>query len=431
MSTSDGGAEAGDRQLMFLAQQHFAAVAAAVFLAGLVAGWLLFTVLSGPSRTPGAPPTTTRPSQSAGQAAWRPQGAVPADLSHDWQRVWIQAVAEDYERTGDEDRAVAMLDGIPSETASSILAELEAASIGQGKDKFAELDRLVELQAQEASGSPTRPGAPADAVGDAEEQSPAAEPDAAGSESVRADSTPGRDLAALSRDVAVVALVAALAAAVALAAFWLQGKRREASGPSEAASSATRRAVGESAGGGPPWHPSRIDLGDRIVVAPIASDPRFYRTWLIHDRGGGLVGGAGLRSQHVGAVETIEIWLFRRSAEDDDVETPTVLLVPESAHGDAVFRARLGDQEAIAALAGARACLESGDLALDVEVVEVEAISDDGADAGVASADATTAATQAGGVEPTPADSERMPAFTLRLTPRWRESGSDDALDLG
>jgi hypothetical protein len=369
MSTDDSAAPGWHRIRSFAAARAVSLIALA-FLVGLATGTLWFAA--------GAPPAP---------------GAVPADLTPEWQRVWVVAVADDFARTGDADRALTLLDGIPDETAAAALADVMAMYPGDNRsDRAARLASALRLDAAGSDGQAGRAGsslrrAGEGATGDGETR--------------RGDAASGPTVTSVSRAIAMVVLVAALAAGAAIAWLWFRSKpggvAPGAVPPSGDAARATR--------GGPPWRPSRIDVGDEAVATPDADDPQYYQTWLVHDEHGGLVGGAGVRAQPVGGVRALELWFFRRDTMDDDGATPTVLVVPSSAHADGVFRARLGDRASIPAVSGTVTRLRSGDLGIDVEVLGT------------------------GSTEAPPAGA--LPPIALRLSPRRYTDAAEPAAPSG
>ncbi len=123
----------------------------------------------------------------------------------------------------------------------------------------------------------------------------------------------------------------------------------------------------------PAWQPERIELGQTVDAVYRADEGQDgIRTWLVYDRRGALVGGAGLMEQSIGGVKTLDLWFSDRDDVDQTSRTPTVTFVTERAHGDPVLRARLSDRLLVPTIPGKTTRLQTVDLELDVEVVSAE-----------------------------------------------------------
>lgn len=116
------------------------------------------------------------------------------------------------------------------------------------------------------------------------------------------------------------------------------------------------------------WQPEHVHLGRTLSTRYLGPDARFYRTWLVYDDDGGLVGGSGLRARRTGEIETLELWFFQRDDAPDSADPPFVALATPRAAG------RM-DVPVITAVAGHHFTLKTGGLVLLALVVD--AVPDD------------------------------------------------------
>ncbi len=274
--------------------------------------------------------------------------AAPADLHAEWQRTYVQLVADTYVRDDDLEAARWRLDGIQGEALADVLSHLVFAGADpMGRQNARRLATNLAVALAEPAGQP------------------APEP------------SNGRGLAGLTGNTALALLLAATAAGVVLSWAWLRGGTGARSGPARNSSvpdefASPPPAISDRPGSAPPWRPERIDLGNTVTASYHTDDDRFYQTWLVYDERGGLIGGAGLQAQPIGNVNALELWFFERDEEGEDVETPIVTIVSHAAYSDKVFRARLGDRNVIPAIPGQRTVLETTDLALEARIRSVD-----------------------------------------------------------
>jgi hypothetical protein len=354
LAESDRGSQTGFRA--FLTAHALAAIVLA-FAVGLFSGWLL------PGRLLSPVPVA---------------GGVPGDLAPDWQREWVQLVADDYARTRDVERALGLLDDMSAKDLSSAMSALasEGRSAVQQHTAAALAEALKAMPASGAAASgPQEAGA---AVGSPQEE----EPDS--------------DMARITRVVAAALLLLAACAAVVLGWSWLRWHRGEQGSDGQAGGRPGARTDGRAVGGsddsasappepdhsradpdvgaqgGPPWRPLRIDLGKSTTVTYEPAEGRLYQTWLVDDEQGDLVGGVGLRSQSIGRAQVLELWFFRRGDEGLDENTPTVTLVAPAAQEDGVLLARLGDRKVATVWPGERVVLTASDLELVADIAAAQ-----------------------------------------------------------
>jgi hypothetical protein len=305
-------------------------IAVAAFIAGLLLGWWVLGWLVFP-------------------VTWT--NARTGDLAPDARQAYVQAIADARAADGDVARARASLADIDPATLAADLEQMAATAAGEDARRHA-ADLAKDL------GLPTVRAAPVTTSA--------------------AASTPetGLTLGVLLRTVASLVLVAAAAAGLALFWAWWRWRRSGTSAPipaADAPGTATGPTETVRGRGAPPWHPLRVDLGDTAIARYTADDERYYQTWLVYDERGSLIGGAGLQAHPVGSVNALDLWFFKREDESgEDSNTPIITIVSEAAHGDGVFRARLGDRRAVPAVPGEACVLAAADLALDVRIDSAE-----------------------------------------------------------
>jgi len=272
--------------------------------------------------------------------------AAPGDLAFQWQVEYARLVAAEQAQRPDGGRARTLLQTIPPDRLSEVMASLVETSDTTGRQQ-------AELLAEE--------------LGIVSSVAPPA---------AAATGATAMSLAEMTRFVALLALVAVLAAAAALSWAWVSWRRQTGPFPASARSPdglvLSSRDTGARTGGAPPWRPQRVDLGRSFTARYHSGDERFYQTWLVYDERGGLVGGSGLQAHQIGSVNTLDLWFFKRDEEGDDVETPTVTIVSLAASRDGVFRARLGRRTIVAAVPGQTCTLAAADLALDARIQAVD-----------------------------------------------------------
>jgi hypothetical protein len=200
----------------------------------------------------------------------------------------------------------------------------------------------------------------------------------------------------LTRAVAGVVLVLSALAAAAL--LWAYRRWRRTGDARIASGRRPARAFPVGAAGNDRWMPQRMALGQSVKVRYDASEPAF-RSWLVYDAGGDLVGGAGLQGRMYGNVGTLDVWVFRRQDDSGAGVTPVVTIVTPAACADPVFGARFAGRRLLTAVPGETVSLDSDDLVLHVRV--------DSADPGQG------------------ADERAIALVTLTLTPRHASAGGD------
>lgn len=411
-----------------------ALLTAAVFLAGLLFGWLalgwwLFPV------------------------EWT--DALPADLRADVRTEYVRMVADLYVRDNDVERARRRLQSFESTEGdlvsvapiiTALLANAEADTIGAQNAE--QLARGLQIA--------PRAEVPADAAGTASGPSESAE-------SAESDGAEDEPSSQWLRTIALGVLIGGAGAGLALAWAWAAWRRGGATGA--ASTSARRRRFGRSehdlsgsldsdegqdpdsdttafsdpepglvasvdepsvserevarrrgrtemlsfssaerrgSRGSSNTSPTRIKLGETTTLDYVAAEEPFRWSWLVHDERDRLVATAVIEEKRIGTVNALELAFYEKLASSGGELPSSVSIVARSAADNFLLANDLLKDRILApALSGDVVTLTTDDYSVDIEIRDVVP-------------------------DPQVSDVMELTSLTLALTPFRRSEEQDD-----